>query len=141
MILLDTNVLSELMRQEPDRNVIQWMDAQPASDLFICVVTRAEITLGLALLPEGRRRSDLEQLADEMFSGFANRCLPFDGDCVPHYANIVVSRRRAGRPITTEDAQIAAIAMRHNFILATRNRRDFEGIDALGLLDPWTGST
>ncbi len=125
------------MRPNPAERVIRWLDNQPISSLYICSVTRAEIELGLALLPEGQRREDLSRIAAEMFSEFVGRCLGFDEVCAKPYANVVAHRRRIGRPITVEDAQIAAIALRHGLTLATRNQRDFDQIGRLQLFDPW----
>ncbi|MFN3594111.1 MAG: type II toxin-antitoxin system VapC family toxin [Thiobacillaceae bacterium] len=138
MILLDTNVLSEFMRPRPAPQVVAWMNAQNPETLWISAVTRAEIELGLALMPPGRRQEGLRQAAVAMFSeDFAGRCLPFDEAAAGHYAIIVAKRTRAGRPITVEDAQIAAIALAHRMRLATRNTADFELIEDLQRVDPW----
>ncbi len=139
-ILLDTNVLSEFMRDEPSPDVIAWLDAQVASDVWVCAVNRAEIELGLALLPDGKRRQRLAMAAAEMFElEFAGRCLPFDDVAATWYAQVVVQRSKAGRPISIEDAQIAAIALTRGMALATRNTRDFAGIHGLTVLNPWSG--
>ncbi len=138
MILLDTNVLSEPMRPAPDTRVLAWMDSFAASELWISAVTQAEVKLGVALMPAGRRRSALALKVQALFEeDFAERCLAFDSDAADHYADIVASRVRRGAPISHEDAQIAAIARSHGFSLATRNLRDFAHIEALELLDPW----
>lgn len=138
MILLDTNVLSELMRPDPDSGVVKWIDALPDDDIWISAVTVGEIRLGLALLPEGRRRQTLTGLAEAMLQEeFFEKCLPFDYQAADVYAQIVSSRSRQGRPITVEDAQIAAIALSADLELATRNIKDFLGIDALKLVNPW----
>jgi predicted nucleic acid-binding protein len=138
MILLDTNVLSELMRPGPNENVVRWMDALPGDDIWISAVTVAEIRLGLALLPEGRRKHLLTALAEEMFrEEFSEKCLPFDYQAAGEYAKIVSTRSRQGRPITVEDAQIAAIAISSGLELATRNTSDFMGIEGLNLINPW----
>ncbi len=126
MILLDTNVLSELMKSVPDRRVVQWMDAFPASEFFISAVSVAEISLGIALLPKGRRKSDLAKAAGLMFAEFSTPCLPFDENAALRYAALVAGQTQTGRPISVEDAQIAAIAIIHGLKLATRNTRDFE---------------
>ena len=139
MILLDTNVLSEFMRPAPAPQVVAWLDAQPTDRVWVSAITRAEIELGVALLPEGRRKLGLQQAVSAMFvEDFAGRCLPFDEVAAPLYARIVTQRTRQGRPITVEDAQIAAIALAHGLILATRNTRDFEEIEGLSLLNPWS---
>jgi toxin FitB len=138
MILLDTNVLSELMRPNPNDCVVQWIDALPEGDIWISAVTVGEIRLGLALLPEGRRKRILSDLAEQMFNEeFSEKCLPFDYQAAGEYAKIVSSRSRQGRPITVEDAQIAAIAITADLVLATRNTKDFEGLEILKLVNPW----
>jgi len=138
MILLDTNVLSELMRPNPNDGVVEWLDALPDDDVWISAVTVGEIQLGLALLPEGRRKQILTGLAEEMLSEeFAEKCLPFDYQAAGEYAKIVATRSRQGRPITVEDAQIAAIALTADLALATRNTKDFMGIEGLKLINPW----
>ena len=136
MILLDTNVLSELMRQAPNRAVMDWVDQQATVDLFISAVTKAEIELGIGLVPDGKRKSQLEAAAHEVFAGFAERCLPFDGAAASVYARLVVHRTRSGTPISVEDAQIAAIAVSHDLALATRNVGDFQRIEGLRVVSP-----
>jgi predicted nucleic acid-binding protein len=139
MILLDTNVLSELMRREPDPRAVAWVDAQPGRRLYLSAVTRAEVELGIALLPEGRRKDGLRGAAARMFAEFAGRCLPFDERAASIYAVLVSARTRAGRPITVEDAQIAATALASGAVLATRNVADFLGVDGLTEVDPFAG--
>ena len=136
-MLLDTNILSELMRPSPFPAVVEWLDAQPAEQLFISAVTQAEIELGLALLPEGRRKNELLQAAKEIFSLFDGRNLPFDAAAAQEYALIVAARVKAGRPVSVEDAQIAAVARANNLRLVTRNSKDFELIDGLIVINPW----
>lgn len=139
MILLDTNILSELMRLAPNRSVIEWLDEQFSTDLFICAITRAEIELGISLLPEGRRKINLSVAAKEVFGWFSDRCLPFNEAAAIKYANLVKIRTEIGRPISVEDAQIAAIALVHDLTLATRNTSDFENIAELRVINPWSG--
>jgi len=140
VILLDTNVLSEFMRPQPSVSVVAWLDQQPAGEVYTSAVSRAEIELGLMLMSPGKRQEALSQAAWAMFAeDFAGRCLPFDEDAARHYAAIVSARTRAGRPISVEDAQIAAIALTHQMPLATRNTTDFELIDDLEVVNPWTG--
>jgi len=140
VILLDTNVLSEFMRPQPSVSVVAWLDQQPAGEVYTSAVSRAEIELGLMLMSLGKRQEALSQAAWAMFAeDFAGRCLPFDEDAARHYAAIVSARTRAGRPISVEDAQIAAIALTHQMPLATRNTTDFELIDDLEVVNPWTG--
>jgi predicted nucleic acid-binding protein len=138
MILLDTNVLSELMRTALNQAVLSWMDEQTAMDLFICAVTKAEIELGIALLPEGKRKDNLSVAAHEMFGEFSpDRCLSFDEMAAAKFGVLVASRTKIGRPISVEDAQIAAIALAHGLTMATRNTADFENIDDLKVISPW----
>lgn len=140
MILLDTNVLSELMRREPDPSGLAWIDGQAQHDLHISAITRAEIELGIALLPEGRRKDGLRTAAGRMFAEFSGRCLAFDEAAAAHYGRLAASRVRAGRPTTVEDAQIAAIALAGGLTLATRNTGDFAGIEGLALVDPFAAA-
>jgi predicted nucleic acid-binding protein len=137
-MILDTNVLSELMRLQPEQAVMDWFAAREGAVFCISAITKAEILLGISLLPGGKRRDALAAAAQGMFAeDFAGRCLPFDETCAAHYAGIVSNRRRAGFPMTTEDAQIAAIALSRNLPLATRNTKDFLHIDGLTLYNPW----
>ncbi len=141
MILLDTNVLSEFMRVAPEPVVVTWLDGQPAETVWVCAINRAEIELGIALLPEGRRKQGLSLKAQIMFEeDFAGRCLPFDGAAASTYARIVAARTSAGSPISVEDAQIAAIALTNRLLMATRNVHDFKEIDGLDVHNPWNGA-
>jgi hypothetical protein len=142
MILLDTNVLSEFMRPRPAASVVSWLDEQPAGEVYTSAISRAEIELGLMLMPAGKHQEALSQAAWAMFDeDFTGRCLSFDEDAARHYARIVSARMRAGRPISVEDAQIAAIALAHRMPLATLNTTDFELIDGLEVVNPWTDGT
>lgn len=136
--LIDTNVLSELMRPSPAQQVLDWFAAQTPSQLHTSVVTYAEVLAGIALLAAGKRRDALALAATQMFEeDFAGRCLDFGGLAVGHYASVRATRQQLGRPIDTADAQIAAIALAANLKLVTRNTKDFEGIDNLMLVNPW----
>lgn len=136
--LIDTNVLSELMRPSPAQQVLDWFAAQTPSQLHTSVVTYAEVLAGIALLAAGKRRDALALAATQMFEeDFAGRCLDFGGLAVGHYASVRATRQQLGRPIDTADAQIAAIALAANLKLVTRNTKDFEGIDKLMLVNPW----
>ncbi|MEN8143115.1 MAG: type II toxin-antitoxin system VapC family toxin [Thermodesulfobacteriota bacterium] len=135
--MLDTNVISELMKSRPEAAVISWVDSQTPSILYISAIARAEIELGIALLAAGRRKKDLAASADLLFSEFSGRCLAFDSAAAPEYAGIVSQRNKMGRPISVEDAQIAAIARANSMRLATRNIVDFEFIQRLEIINPW----
>lgn len=138
MILLDTNVVSELMKGQPDPRVRDWLDRRTGDGLFVSAITQAEIGLGIALLPDGKRREALALAAAAMFTEeFAGANLSFDPGAAAHYAALVAYRTRMDRPISTEDAQIAAIALNHGMALATRNLRDFEEIAGITLFSPW----
>jgi predicted nucleic acid-binding protein len=138
--LLDTNVLSELLRAEPDGQVLRWFSQQHADALFVSAITQAEMLYGAALLPRGRRRAQLEQALQAMFDEeFARRVLPFDGQAAVAYAALVATRRSAGTPISQFDAQIAAIALTHRATLVTRNVGDFGGC-GLTIINPWQAS-
>jgi predicted nucleic acid-binding protein len=137
MIILDTNVLSEVMRPAPAAEVLAWLAAQPAASVYTTSITQAEILHGLMLLPPGRRRRALEEAAASMFrEDFGGRVLGFGTEAAPPYALIASRRRRAGRPISHFDAQIAAIALSSGAAIATGNVADFEGC-GVALVDPW----
>lgn len=135
--VLDTNVLSELMRRDPDAGVIEWLGAQPESTVFTTAITQAEILFGLALLPSGKKRRALQRAADAMFEDFEGRVLPFDGAAAAAFAEVAAVRRSSGSPISNADAQIAAIVRVHGARLATRNVDDFRGC-GIDIVDPWT---
>lgn len=139
MIVLDTNVVSELMRTTPAANVVDWVTQQPAAEVCTTAVTLAEVRYGIARLPAGRRRDLLRAAADDVFSAFADQVLAFDAPAATHYADIVVERQHSGSPISGFDAQIAAVCRTHHATLATRNTDDFDHL-GLDLIDPWTNS-
>jgi predicted nucleic acid-binding protein len=137
MIVLDTNVVSELMKSAPEPSVLAWIDAMPAATVFVSAITRAEILYGIALVPEGKRRDRLEQAAHTAFETyFRGRILPFDSEAADAFAPLAAGRRQAGRPISQPDAQIAAIARSRGAELATRNVPDFEGC-GVEIINPW----
>ncbi|HIJ81457.1 MAG TPA: type II toxin-antitoxin system VapC family toxin [Desulfuromonadales bacterium] len=137
-IVLDTNVISELMRSSPDQAVIDWFANRTDAFFYISAITQAEIMLGIAVLPAGKRRESLANAANLMFTQeFAGKCLPFDAAAAVNYSILVSNRRRSGHATTTEDAMIASIAMAHGCSLATRNIKDFLFISGLTLLNPW----
>lgn len=136
MIVVDTNVTSELMRPSPSTTVSDWLRAQDTSELYTTAITVAEIHYGISRLPDGRRKDLLSQAAAEVFSTFADHVLPFDQSAAGEYAEVVVRRERAGNPISGFDAQIVSICRTHRATLATRNVTDFNntGID---VTNPW----
>ena len=140
MILLDTNILSELMRSVPEKRVEPWFADQPDASVFISAITEAELRYGVALLPPGRRRSALAAVVEDMLGeDFTGRILPFDSAAAGVFAEIAANRRLSGRPITQADAQIAAIARSRGAALATRNLPDFQGC-GIEVINPWTES-
>jgi predicted nucleic acid-binding protein len=137
MIILDTNVISELMRREPAEAVVRWVNRQASSSLYATSITQAEILHGIQLLPKGKRRDVIAAAAEEMFErDFGGRILVFGTDAAKAYAIIGAARRRTGRPISAFDAQIAAIARTHGANIATRNVGDFAGC-GVPVVDPW----
>lgn len=138
MVLLDTDVISELMKSQPEPKVERWAKSRGESS-YICAINRAEIEYGIASLPPGKRKAQLAESAAKVFAAFADRCLPFDaGDC-PHYAAIRAGDKKGGRPLGGDkmmaDAMIAAVARRHRFTLATRNIKHFP--QDMDIVDPW----
>ena len=139
-VLLDTNVLSELIRKAPDPAVETWAGNHALEDLFFSAVGEAELRYGAAILPAGRRRASLVSDIEAMLrDGFGDRVLPFDRDAARAYAEVAAMRRSAGRPIPPADCQIAAIARSRGMAVATRNVRDFEDID-VEVVNPWTAT-
>jgi predicted nucleic acid-binding protein len=137
MIVLDTNVLSEAMRFEPVDSVERWMRAQLATDLFTTAICEAEIRHGIALMPVGRRRVALEQSVARIFAEqFAGRILAFDSAAAGAFAEIAAGRQQSRRPISSLDAQIAAIALIHNAAVATRDTDDFANC-GIKVINPW----
>lgn len=137
MIIVDTNVLSELMRPQPDAVVVSWFGRQFEHELFTTSITQAEVTLGVALLPASKRQDALLAVVEDMFAqDFAGRILPFDSVAVHAYVQIVAHRKQLGRPISQFDAQIAAIAAVCDAVLATRNTKDFEDC-GITVVNPW----
>jgi predicted nucleic acid-binding protein len=137
MIVLDTNIISEMMRPAPVASVKAWIDSQPEASFFTTAVCEAEILYGLAILPDGRRKSDLIEYAEAVFAeDLADRVLPFDRAAARAYATIASAIRGAGHGFDTSDIQIAAIARVHGFAVATRNVRHFAGC-GIELINPF----
>jgi predicted nucleic acid-binding protein len=139
MILLDTNVVSELMRSEPEPQVVSWVRNRDRRELFTSSITLAEIRYGLARLPDGRRKQVLVDAADDVFRTFSDQVLPVDIAAAEHYAIIASARERSGKPISGFDALIAAICRSRGAALATRNLADFDGT-GIDIVDPWAPS-
>ena len=140
MIILDTHVLSELLRREPAKQVERWLSAQDGAKVYFTTVGEAELRYGVAILPAGKRRNTLTTAIEGLLGeDFRDRILAFDRAAARLYAMIAGARRAAGRPISQFDCQIAAIARAHEGKLATRNSSDYEGC-GVELIDPWTFS-
>lgn len=137
MIVLDTNVLSEVLKPTPSSEVIAWMRQQPSSQLFTTTVTQAEILYGVELLPNGKRKTKLQAMVAAVFEGdFDVRILPFDSEAAQAFPKVASLSRAAGHPMAGFDAQIAAITYSRRAILATRNTADFEHC-GVPLFNPW----
>ena len=140
MFLLDTNIISELLRPSPDPAVETWVDGRRATDLYFSAIGEAELRYGVAVLPAGRRRDALATAIEAILrEDFTDRILPFDREAARDYANIAAMRRAAGRTVLPADSQIAAIARSRGMAVATRNVRDFENI-GIEVIDPWTAA-
>lgn len=138
MIILDTNVLSEVLRPAPDDQVLVWLGSQPRFALFITTITQGELLYGVQLLADGQRKSALLKAVLDIFVfDFAGQVLGFDSDAAHAFADIAASRRAAGKPINQFDAMIAAIARSRGASLATRNVKDF-GDCGVQVINPWT---
>jgi len=140
MIILDTNVISALMRAPPDEAVVGWLDRQPPESIWTTAITVFEIRLGIALLAAGRRRDRLEATFERSLAeDLEGRVLPFDGGAAHAAADIAARRQRAGRPVDLRDTQIAGIAVARRATVATRNLKHFQGL-AFAVVDPWTAA-
>lgn len=137
MIILDTNVLSELLRPSPASQVEAWLSAQDGTQVYFTAIGEAELRHGVAIMPAGKRRAELSNAIEGMLGDdFRGRILPFDRAAARAYASIAAERRAAGRPISQFDCQICAIARANDAVIATRNTADFEGCGVV-LVDPW----
>jgi predicted nucleic acid-binding protein len=137
LIVLDTNVLSALMRTSPEARIVEWLDRQPADSVWVTSITVFEARFGLALLPKGRRRSGLERAFDRVLSeDLANRVLALDEMAAVTAAQLAADRQRSGRAVDLRDTLIAGIAQARRATIATRNTRHFEGLD-VPVVDPW----
>lgn len=139
MIVLDTNVISEAMRLEPDPKVTAWLNNQAPETLYITSVTLAELLFGIGVLMEGKRKEALELALERLLNLFRNRVLPFDTDAARHYSVLAVTARSRGRGFPTPDGYIAAIAASRDYIVATRDTAPF-GAAGLTIINPWEHS-
>ncbi len=139
MIVLDTNVLSELLRATPDQRVLDWIDRQPVSHIYTTVISRAEMTLGILAMVESSKKNKLTQAAQFLLeTNLAGRQLPFDEAAADEFAKLSVDLKRVGRPMGTFDGMIAAIVRSRGARLVTRNAKDFMH-SGCELIDPWEG--
>jgi hypothetical protein len=137
VIVLDTNVVSELMRKDAAAEVVAWVDRHPGDQVFITAITAAELLYGVTRLPDGRRKQVLAaKVRDLIDEDFEDQVLPFNSDSAHHYAEIVASRERVGKPISMADAQIAAICRQYDLGLGTRNTKDFADT-GIRVFNPW----
>ena len=137
MILLDTNVISEPLRRDPEPRVIEWIDAQALETLYLSAITVAELRTGIALLAPGKRRSALqENLEKRVLPLFTGRVLPFDHSCTRAYADLIAKAKNAGLAIATAHAFIAAIAITNRFAVATRDSSPFD-VAGSAVINPW----
>ena len=137
MILIDTNVVSEPWKPQPDLRVLAWLDAQTIETLSLSSITVAELRAGIALMSAGKRRDSLyENLEKRLLPMFANRVLSFDMACTKAYAELLAKSRAAGLAVETADAFIAAVALANGFAVATRDTTPFEAA-GLGVINPW----
>jgi predicted nucleic acid-binding protein len=136
MILLDTNVLSEPLKSEPFPKVIQWLDRQAAETLYISTISYAEFRFGVMRMPEGKRKNDLAPRVEQALHLFKNRTLTFDLEAAEHLAQILTRTEKIGKKTPAPDAYIAAIAIAHRFVVATRNVDHFHDT-GVSIINPW----
>jgi len=140
MIIIDTNVISELIRPTPEPAVEAWLGEQDGLSIYLTAISEAELCYGVAIMTSGKRRDGLGIAIDRILrDDMAGRILPFDSAAARAYADIAATRRSAGKPISQADCQIAAIARAHKAPVATRNTPDFEGC-GIDLINPWTAA-
>jgi len=137
MIILDTNVLSGLMRQTPEPEVVTWLDRQPRTSIWTTSITLMEVRFGLQILAAGRRRSALIQAFERLLQAIDHRIAPFDTDAAEHAGALMASRQKKGRPGDLRDTMIAGIVLAHRATLATRNTTHFDDL-SVSLVNPWT---
>lgn len=137
MIVLDTNVLSALMRQTPDPQVVVWLDQQPRTSIWTTSITLLEIRFGLQILPAGKRRTTLMQAFEALLEKISDRVASFDAGAAQHAGELMASRHKRGRPVELRDTMIAGIVLAQHASLATRNTTHFEDI-AASVINPWS---
>ena len=136
MIILDTNVLSALMRQIPDRTVVTWLDAQSRTSVWTTSITVLEIRYGVQIMAAGRKRSRLSEAFETLLESMGHQIASFDDDAAVHAANLMAARQRKGRPVELRDTMIAGIVLARHASLATRNGAHFEDL-TVPVLNPW----
>jgi predicted nucleic acid-binding protein len=136
MIVLDTNILSAIMRQQPDAKVVTWLDQQPRSSIWTTSITVLEIRFGLQIMATGKRMSSLLQSFDSLLDKIGQRIAPFDNDAATQAANLMASRQLKGRPVELRDTMIAGIVLARHATLATRNLVHFEDL-SVPVVNPW----
>lgn len=136
MIILDTNVVSETMRPQPDEAVVAWLDAQAADTLYLTSLTVAELLAGIAAMPDGQRKVRLAESLDDVLSQFGARVLPFDTAAARHYADLYATARKSGLGVPVPDISIAAVAAAHDFAVASRDVGPFRSA-GLRVINPW----
>lgn len=139
MVFLDTNVISEAMKPEPNAAVRAWLNDQAAETMYLSSVTLAELLFGIRALPPGKRKNLLDLAVTELVELFEDRILPFDTDAARHYAELAVAARDGGRGFPTPDGYIAAVAASRGFIVASRDTSPFEAA-GVTVIDPWLGA-
>jgi toxin FitB len=137
MMILDTNVLSALMRATPERKVIAWLDQQPRTSVWTTSITILEVRFGLQIIAAGKKRSLLAQAFEEVLDKIGQRVASFDALAAQHAGDLMASRQRKGRPVDLRDTMIAGIALAHHATLATRNTVHFEDV-SIPVVNPWT---
>jgi len=136
VIVLDTNVLSALMRQVPDTKVVTWLDGQPRTSIWITSITVLEIRFGIEIMAAGKRRSLLSEAFEGLLDQMGHRIAPFDHDAAGRAADLMAARQRKGRPVELRDTMIAGIALARHASLATRNVAHFEDL-SVSVVNPW----
>lgn len=136
MIILDTNVVSEAMKPEPDATVRAWLNEQAAETLYLSSITLAELLFGIGALPQGKRKNMLDRALTELLELFKDRVLPFGTDAARHYADLAVTAKNGRRGFPTPDGYIAAIAASRGFMVASRDAAPYEAV-GMAVINPW----